>query len=181
MHRENKDFFARYDFDNEVRAPTADACHVAALAMLKRLGSGYKWARYIEVQMAGEGDCSHSSAVEHELHRVEVTLIVRRMERAPKLDDPGGPAHVERSFAEDLKGVHQKKARAENTDIRHVWERGDHIIPYTDEAWNALLAIEQAFRDAREKVNVILGKKNLPALLAGMMKRPLLTVGGTDE
>lgn len=175
LDREKKDFFARYDLTNEVRAKTAEECVVAAKKMLTKIAGGYHWQRCIEIDLKSEEDCRHSSAVEHEVQRVEVTMTVRRMERAPKLSDPDGPHHVERTFEEDLRGPHEKKAREEHRDLRTLWEWSPNVIPYTEESWLALLAIMQAFRDARAKVDAILRKKNLPSLLAGMAKRPLLS------
>lgn len=173
--REKKDFFARYDFDNEVRAPTADACHVEASKMLAKIIGGYKWVRLIQVHISSDEDVEYQSMVEHEIERVEVKMTIRRMERAPKLGDDGGKHHVERSFAEDVHGVNQEHARKNNTDLRHLWREDTAcLIPYTEESWQALKTIMQAFRDARGKVDAILKKKNLPALLAGLASRPLL-------
>lgn len=176
--RDRKLFFAQMGVE---RAESSDLTAVRNLAkQLVEKGARYEWEAIIVVSPPSLDDHNYGGSSYYEEHEPKLRFEFYRCERAP---DPRSGKHNEprwivrqheAEFEADKPNKEARRQRETNCerygDLRE-WD-GTVYIPYTEEAWQALIAIEAAVVETRKRLAGLLSRDDLPKLLAGIRAAP---------
>lgn len=155
--RDKKDFFVAVGEgrDEEVRADSvSEVKQLARDAMAKMIP--YKWEGIVIVEVGQTWKEENRSSKQG----AQVGFGFDRRERSPH---PTRPGHfVYRKHTIDFERVNgdsefARKKRERNEETDHYWvSQGDVVLPYSEELWNGLLAMQAALDEAGAKLKALI-------------------------
>lgn len=176
LDREDKTFFGVVG-DKRVEAETAEECKRAVCKELRTFRP-FVWEKVIEAHTYEvehvSGDPAPGSVPE-DRHSNHFELHFRRYQQAKSL---AGEGYLERGFdvvKEDFENQFRKKW------TQNWRDNGSVVLPYTDETWEKLLAIEAGIEELNRRLVRLLDPKDGAKRLLELQVRALLPAAPTRK
>jgi hypothetical protein len=174
LDRGDKTFFGIVG-DKRVEAKTADECKSAVYKELQAFRP-FVWEKVIEAstnEVEHVGGNPAPGEVPEDRHSTHIELHFRRYQQAKSL---AGEGYIERGFdtvKEDFESPFRKK-------WVHNWrDNGSVALPYTDETWGKLIAIEAGIEELNRRLSQLLDPKDGAKRLLALQVRALLPAAPT--